>query len=227
MPETTNGKRTYMALGLMDFLAFYVPGLLTLFFIFALVGIMSIEPDQIIIFINELSDDRYIRGSTWTILSLIGPYVIGQLIFPIGYQIARLFLRTNSINDVDLHGLSCPFLSRSEYCTAESLQFAYCLLRCFNDSTVAYNDLMITRFRTLSRFCRSMLFPTLLLSVAFIFIGIGQIKQENGGLGAFIILTAFLSLSAFWGLGQRYRRYEIRWRNGICVAGGEQLAEKG
>jgi hypothetical protein len=36
----------------------------------------------------------------------------------------------------------------------------------------------------------------------------------------FTLLCGILIFLSFWGLGNRYKNYEIRWRNGVCVGSG-------
>jgi hypothetical protein len=233
MSESPVQKQSYLALGFLDFLAYYVPGLLTILFLFVVSIAYDLDAGNPVAYVDQAKDE-YVRGATWTVLALVVPYVMGHLIFPAGYFLAKWsrLPRVPFVGKLRLwrewHGFlaipdssdapSCPFLLRSEFCKPDSFAFARCVLFCFRGSTSGFNELMITRFRTLSRFCRSMLFPTLLLTTSLFMIagrtfGLGHYSEAIG-----LSVTALLVTLSFFGFGARYRSYERRWRHAVCVA---------
>lgn len=219
-------KRTYMAYGFLDFLAYYVPGVVLIVFLIVLNHSISPQIGNPINSINQLSEDAYVRGAIWTILSIIVPYVSGHLIFPLGYLIGKLFFNKSPIkikqeNDLKKESDNCKYLIDDNYCKMEDLEFAECLYKCFQNSNPAFNDLMITRFRTLSRFCRSMLLPTILLALSFGLLFHSYLNKEYSSAWITILIPVsalgILFGSVGFGFGRRYRNYEIRWRNGVCI----------
>ncbi|MFX0203299.1 MAG: hypothetical protein ACFFCW_44920 [Candidatus Hodarchaeota archaeon] len=221
MQQDSSDRRTYLALGLLDFLAYFVPGVIALFFVFVVGEVFNLRIEILINYINNLGGDKYVRGAIWTVMLLVVPYVIGQLIFPPGYTLAAKLFPAKPIKENNPLAKRCSTLEAGRFCEPESMEFPDCLLRCFRNSTAAFNDLMITRFRTLSRFCRSMLLPSLLLSSSLILIAVHEFSQgyRKGGFAA-IIATVLVGMG-FVGFGTRHRRYETRWRTGVCVASWE------
>ena len=87
-------KRTYMNLGFLDFLAYYVPGIFVILFLVTIdCIIVQIDFEKVIQGINSISNDAYVRGAIWTILSLVIPYVIGHIIFPVDIKMGKYFLK--------------------------------------------------------------------------------------------------------------------------------------
>jgi hypothetical protein len=215
MADGSSGRRTYLALGFLDFLAYYVPGVLLI--VFAVVVGFPVSKTFLVAADIE---DQYVRGAVWTVLSLIGPYVLGHLIFPFGSILSDVF-RWSGLFKVVTPGCGAPRRESSStegtFCSQESQRFAECVLRCFDRSTPAYQDLMVTRFRTLSRFCRSMLLPSLLLFVGLAVVG-AKIGQTEVEIGRAMVATGVVFAVAFVGFAKRHRDYETRWRNAICVA---------
>lgn len=206
-----------MTLGLLDFLAYYVPGFLTLLFIIVINKSFGLELGRIVDFVNEFKNEGYIQGATWTLIFLVVPYVIGQLIFPVGYFIARWRYKAVPMEGIGPLPEQCGKMS--EYCEPESRNFAACLFKCLKGSDAGFYDLMITRFRTLSRFCRSMLLPTVLIAVALFILAVDLCSNKRSGESIFALVASGMMVFAFEGLGRRHKKYEIRWRNGVCIGG--------
>jgi hypothetical protein len=227
MEDSTSGRRTYMALGLLDFLAYYVPGLVAIFFAVVISESFKLNFGGLKSYVDTFSGEGYLRGATWTLLFLVVPYLIGQLIFPVGYLFSQWLYRPMPPQEKDALLKNCDCLENDKYCEPESRNFAGCLLRCFGRSDPGFYDLMITRFRTLSRFCRSMLLPAVLILTAFLIVAIDQLGKENTGPAVAALVVGALMVPAFVGLGRRHKRYEIRWRNGVCVGGFGPLKPHG
>ncbi len=204
---------TYLYFGLLDFLAYYVPGVITILFLLALQYAFNLA-----IKVPEFEKiGTFIGGAIWTILSLIIPYVIGHIVFPFGYFLGKCFFKSQTPFNLKEGAAECEYLKGGKYCPMESIVFAGCIKECLELDITGFNELMITRFRTLSRFCRSMLLPVFFLAASFILWGI--YNWEYGTIKGSVVLVAVgvLTCVAFWGFGRRYKKYEIRWRNAVCI----------
>jgi len=82
--RTTLSSKTYLTLGFLDFLAYYVPGVLVLLFLVIMNNALQLGIRNPAPLIEALSENGYVQGAIWTVLSLIIPYVLGHLIFPMG-----------------------------------------------------------------------------------------------------------------------------------------------
>jgi len=209
-------SKNYFYFGFLDFLPYYVPGVFVLFFLFVLdYSLQSglTDPFRSI----DFSKVGYVTGAILIVLSVIIPYVLGHMIFPVGYKIGRLF------KDKSIEGIKteCQYLNKGQYCTMESFDFAECFLECMNNAKIGFNELIITRFRTLSRFCRAMLLPLLLLAISFFSLCIMDLFEGNLKRAIVLFLFSIAVSFSFIGFGHRYIKYEMRWRNGVCISAGK------
>lgn len=211
-------RKTYMGLGLLDFLAYYVPGILFIISIVIVTSIFESNYVNVLQYFTELQFDPYVKGATWTLLLFIVPFVLGHIIFPIGYPIARFFFTAKpKLEGQETKGKDCDKLKDTKYCKQESMEFAECVFLCYQNNNFAFNDLMITRFRTLSRFCRAMLVPCILLSISILIVALSQYNNiKLLGLLSIIFISMLLLFAGF-AFGLRHRRYENRWRNAVCI----------
>lgn len=205
--------KSYFHYGFLDFLVYFVPGVFVILSFLILNYTFEIGfsiPDLSTVF----ETDAYIRGAIWTVLAIIVPYVLGHLIFPLGYVLSKIV----KVKPQSGNYIRCQDIKDGKYCKIESFEFTKCLFDCQSSATLAFNEFMITRFRTLSRFCRAMLFPVLLLG--FSLFGLA-IKTESGFKCTLWILGAAFLLSLL-GFAIRFRAYEKRWRNAVCTGSGER-----
>ena len=214
-------KEHYMYFGFLDFLAYYVPGVFVLLFLIVLNWTLEINIQNPGKAVDSLSSEAYVRGTIWTILAIIVPYVLGHLIFPLSYFFGDFFFKSKITKDKNSEDCNCAHIKGGSYCDTESLEFAGCLLKSLQNPTSGFYELMITRFRTLSRFCRAMLFPTILLAISFLLLCLVLFRNGNCLGGVTFILIAVAVSSSFFGVGKRYKRYETRWRNGVCIGSGK------
>ena len=81
-------SKNYFYFGFLDFLAYYVPGVFVLFFLFVFGLYLQsglTQPARSI----DFSKVEYVTGAILIVLSVIVPYVLGHMIFPVGYRIGN------------------------------------------------------------------------------------------------------------------------------------------
>lgn len=205
-----NNKLAYANLGFLDFMAYYVPGVIVIIclsiieFLYRVDSKLNLNLNGLGLYSDGKND--FILGAVWAVLLLIIPYVLGHLFFPLGYFAEKVFKIKEKKRE---RKGSCMYSEQGIYCKFESRDFTRCLYNCLTSNT-PFNEFMITRYRTLSRFCRAMLLPVFILGVLTFILGIQLMDVLVGFLGIGIAFSAI-------GLGIRYRKYERRWRNGVCV----------
>lgn len=214
--------KAYLTLSFLDFLAYYVPGFIM---IISIIIINNVANQNLLgsIFSSDknLIVNGYQNGAILTLLLLIVPYVLGNLIFPLGYIITnklklfKIIVTKKVLGHDTKFKTKCNLEEGDDYCDQESLQFAQCMYKCLDQTPSHFNNLMITRFRTLSRFCRAMLFPIIILVLSFVTLIIYSWGKSLETL--FLILFTLLISYSFYGFGKRYQNYECRWRNAVCV----------
>ncbi|MDQ1354926.1 MAG: hypothetical protein QG657_5235, partial [Acidobacteriota bacterium] len=118
-------SKNYFYFGFLDFLAYYVPGVFVLFFLFVLDYSLQSELTYQACSI-DFSNVNYVIGAILIVLSVIVPYVLGHMIFPVGYGFGSCFI----VKPLGGYKKECDFLKKRQYCLLECFEFAECFLIC-------------------------------------------------------------------------------------------------
>jgi hypothetical protein len=209
--------RTFPTLSLLDFLAYYVPGLTIVVSVLALSAMFELGLERVVATVDGADLSHVLRGTIWALAAFVMPYVMGHIVFPAGYLLGRRFFRGRTFLGSSGCRPVCEYLKKGQYCEIESAPFAQCLRRSLSSDASDFTEFMVVRYRTLGRFCRSMLLPVL-LSSAVILIDAGR-RLALGDVpdGVVSVVAGLLLALSYLGFGNRFRRYEQRWRNAVCV----------
>jgi hypothetical protein len=216
-----SNKNVFGGLGLLDFLAYYIPGAVVVAIAVVVNEVNGIKFPDPIKFCQDPKNFTYINGVVWTTFTILVPYLAGHIIFPIGYLMSYLIRKIRWFRLRTPKRAFCNREKDQPYCTVEDSLFASCLLNATNNSAGTFDNLMITRFRALSRFSRSMLFPSILLAGLGVDLFFTLRLDENKSKYLILLVVGLGSAVGFW---YRHRNYEVRWRNGICVAAHPEMA---
>lgn len=215
---TKDTKGVTLHLEFIDILAYYIPGVLFLMSLLIWDKIINLGLLDMITTTNTLLSSKtgYVQGMIWTTMVVIVPYIIGHLAFPLSLLIGRLFGKAHLAEDTDKS--ICKFLrENNSYCSLENYAFARCISRCLRSDNLSCFNLWATRFRIFNRFYNALSMPLLFIAVSLLtFSGKLIVKNESINLSIFIIIISLLLIVSVFGIMDRSKKYELRWRNSVC-----------
>lgn len=205
-------------LELIDLLAYYIPGILILICVLIWDTVLGLG------FRKALGNIRFLLGETstyeygllLTVLFLTIPYLIGHLFFPLSLLLSSLFGTIKLPRDIGAR--KCNFLEKKKrYCLLEEYDFAKCLSKAFLKGKSRFLELWLSRFRALERFYRALILPQALMGISLAALGISLWLDSRKSAIA-LVFMGFLAVASIWGLADRYKKFELRWRNIVCAA---------
>ena len=215
---TKDVKEFALHLEFIDILAYYIPGCLFMVSMLIWDKIIDFGLIDIIRTIDNLlsSETGYLQGMIWTIIAIVTPYIIGHLSFPLSLSIGKLFGKAHLADDTNKG--TCKYLhENNSYCSLENYAFARCLSKCLRSENLSYFNLWLSRFRTFNRFYNALVLPLLFLAVSLLtFGGMSIVKKESIKTPIFIVIISLLLIASVFGIMARSKKYELRWRNGVC-----------